>query len=173
MGLSAQLHPTPGSSCRVRGARLCGSRASKSPCLPGGLVIRPDTGHCTGKGALGMALYGKACPGRAPQTVSWSWWVRLLDLPSPRTRLGASLGGLPSPVLGWGLRFRGRQGRLLRGLGPRPSPPSSRGCPSERVRVPIFSSSLCSVAHSCPTLCDPLSRAHRSPLFMGFSSQEY
>ena len=32
---------------------------------------------------------------------------------------------------------------------------------------------LCLVAQSCPTLCDPWTVAHRAPLSVGFSRQEY
>ena len=31
----------------------------------------------------------------------------------------------------------------------------------------------CSVAKSCPTLCDPMDVAHQVPLFMGFFRQEH
>ena len=30
----------------------------------------------------------------------------------------------------------------------------------------------CLVAQLCPTLCDPMTATHQSPLFMGFSPQE-
>ena len=150
MGLSAQLHPTPGSICHVQGTRLYGSRANKGLCLPGGLVIRPDTGHCTGKGVLGMARCGKACPGRAPQTVSWSWWVRLLDLSSPRTRLGASLGSLPSPSAGMGAEVPGWAGLA--------SPEASilSHLPHLPVAVPLSASTSSSSLHHCAQSLTPV-----------------
>ena len=32
---------------------------------------------------------------------------------------------------------------------------------------------MCSVAESCPALCDPQSEAHQAPLSMAFSREEY
>ena len=38
----------------------------------------------------------------------------------------------------------------------------------KRPRFPMYT---CSVANSCPTLCDPMDVARQAPLFMGFSRQ--
>ena len=37
----------------------------------------------------------------------------------------------------------------------------------------VLLSCACSVAQSCPILCEPWTAAHQAPLSMGFSMQEY